>query len=283
MGPTASGKSEVAEKIAKKLNTKIVNADAFQVYKGLDIGTNKPTERSLYQGLDLILPNEPFSVGKFLQLAEPIVRKNLESNNPTVVCGGTGLYVRALLEGYKTSPSNKSDRARIQKQLENLPFEKALQSLGIQESPPMQTAMNSRHLSRWIERKLQGEKEPIAKSWIPYKLKIGLKCSRAFLLKKIEARLERMFELGWVNEVQNLRNQGIDQNCPGFKAIGYREISEFLETGKDIGQTKMSILVQTRQYAKRQMTWLNKEPDLIWLNAERTTDEIVQEAMSLVK
>src|SRR5436190_13669056 len=95
MGPTASGKSSVAKELARQLGCRIVNADAFQVYRGLDIGTNKPTERENYELVDILEPNEEFSAGKFVELARPLC-----SGGHCVVCGGTGLYVRALFDEY---------------------------------------------------------------------------------------------------------------------------------------------------------------------------------------
>ena len=280
LGPTASGKSAVAERLAERLETSILSADAFQVYRGMDIGTNKPENRKACFGLDLVEPTQGYSLGVFLSHARAFIEQENAQDNDFVICGGTGLYARALLEGYYEIAPVHPDREKIAEWVRQTEPEELIRQLELETEPPTkQTIQNVRHFSRWIERKMSGALSKNGSNWKLRKLKFGLLLERSELLSRIESRLDTMLRSGWLDEVRNLLERGIPTDCPGFKAIGYREIAMHLEGKLSLDETRQAILVQTRQYAKRQMTWLRKEPDLIWLDANRHVKEIADEAL----
>lgn len=284
LGPTASGKSAVAEQIANQLGTKILSADAFQVYKGLDIGTNKPVNKTLYRGLDLVEPGSGFSVGAFLDFAIPLCEREVEGCKHLVVCGGTGLYVRALFEGYEQIIPAHPDREQIAVWVKTENPKELLKRLGLDDKPPSdEVVQNPRHFGRWIERNLLGAAPTANPNWTARKLKFGLLLERAVLMSRIEIRLAQMFKSGWIDEVRDLLTGGVSVDSPGFKAIGYRQIAQYLTGNVTLDESQEAILVQTRQYAKRQMTWLRKEPNLIWLDANRPAKDIADEALSYLK
>lgn len=259
-GPTASGKSELAEFVADRLNCKILNADAFQMYRGLDIGTNKPRSRDRYLLLDVLDVHEPNSVGKFLALARPLVKEQIEQGSNLVVCGGTGLYVRALLDRYAVHPP--PDRARrelLRRKLEEVGPDALLSDLGIDaQALPLQTRKNPVHLIRAIERRSLSPESEVPE-WNADRLKIVIAVPRAKLRSKIQQRTERMIAEGWMDEVAGLMRDGACLDSSAFRAIGYREIAEALAGRLTKKEAADRIVVRTQQYAKRQVSWLRAE------------------------
>jgi tRNA dimethylallyltransferase len=274
MGPTASGKSEVAEALADRLEARIVNADAFQVYRHLDIGTNKPADLGRYDLVNLLEPSESFSVGGFVDLAGRLAAEYRAAGRHVVVCGGTGLYVRALFEGYaEMSPSDPELRSRLRAEFELLGAE------GIASKYGVPAISNPVRLTRAIEKQLQGAAKPTGP--VPLdgfrKLKFGLQSGKERLDELIEKRVHSMVQNGWLGEVEKLLSAGADLEWPAFRAIGYRELAEVVAGRMQLDAAIERIFVRTRQYAKRQMTWLRKEPGLVWLE---TTDR--RQAVGLI-
>lgn len=284
MGATATGKTDAAEELAKHLHNPIlISADAFLVYKGLNIGTAKPKNKHLYELIDILDPWETFSVGQFLNLAKPICISAQESNRDVVVVGGTGLYIRALFDEYQdiSPPADKEYRAYLISRLKEIGNEELIkeQGLNIQEIPE-QVFKNPLHLIRFIERKKNAKPPEKDFEWDVVKKKFCLNMPVELLNKRISERIDKMLELGWVQEVSDLMKLGANDKWQSMRAIGYLEIMEVIKKNNDLESAKLQIMVKSRQYAKRQRTWLRKEQNITHVKTEGNTSKAVEFIMS---
>lgn len=280
-GPTATGKSALGLALAERVGGEIVNADALQVYRGLDVGTAKPTaeerERVPHHLIDVLEPTERYSAGEFARRAREAIGGIHARGGKALVVGGSGLYLRALLDGI--SPIPPGDRAvrrvlrdrvadeglpalyeelgrRDPATAERLPSgdtQRILRALEVVEA-------TGTPLSEWIARRPYGAERLPA-------VRLGLTLPRALLYDAIERRVARMVELGWVEEVSRLLARGLLPAAPAFQAIGYREIARHLAGDQSLERALDETVRATRRYAKRQLTWFRKEPDMIWLDA----------------
>lgn len=265
VGPTASGKSERALRMAEELGAEIVSLDAFQVYRGLDVGTGKlrlEQRRGIpHHLIDCADALEPFSVADYLRLAGEVLQR--AGDKPLVWAGGTGLYARALTEGLCDAPEVGDEDLR---RLEALPLEE-LQA-GVRQVDPVwwgranaSERANPRRLARVAgvaevsDFPLSGWQERTGPALLHGVEWIVLDPEREELEQKIRARVASMLESGWVEEVQILLRRGGWEASSSAAAIGYREVAR-LARGETTRQAcEESICVQTRQYAKRQRTW----------------------------
>jgi tRNA dimethylallyltransferase len=280
-GPTATGKSALALVLAEARDGEIVNADALQVYRGFDIGTAKPTPeeraRMPHHLIDVQDPTERYSAGEFARRAREAIAEIHGRGKRALVVGGSGLYLRALLDGI--SPVPGGDRAvrralRERVEAEGLP---ALYEELRRRDPPTAARLppgdsqrilralevveaTGTRLSEWIARRPYGAERVAA-------VRLGLTLPRALLYDAIERRVARMIELGWVEEVSHLLARGLSPAAPAFQAIGYREIARHLAGEWSLERALEETIRATRRYAKRQLTWFRKEPDMIWLDA----------------
>ncbi len=282
MGPTASGKSNLAEELASLLGSRIINADAFHVYLGFDIGTSKPANRERYDLIDILDPRDSFSAGRFVSMARTLCASYEQADRNTVVCGGTGLYVRALFEGFSEMSGHSEElRANLRSDLEHLGPDALLKSVGISVGEPDQeTKNNPVRLLRYIEKRLDPRAPPQASSpWQARRLKFGLRWDRQALTERIDKRALMMVHNGWRSEVERLLDSGVQEHWPAFRAIGYREMAICVRGEISLDSAVERIRIRTGQYAKRQMTWLAKEPGLRWLDgsfpASRIAGQIV--------
>jgi tRNA dimethylallyltransferase len=271
MGPTASGKSLVAEWIADELDAVLVSADAFMVYRGFDIGTNKPLERSRYELLDICDPREQFGVGEFVRRAGDVVRRSVAAQRSVVVVGGTGLYSRALMEGWddlrgEPDPElRRSLRARLE--LEGLDVLVAqLRDLSPAEAARIDL-QNPQRVTRALERALSPVSEHVIGPNLDVPMfKVGVQTSIDSLNERISARAKDMLREGWKDEVLNLLEMGVPEDAPAFKAIGYSALAKAWRGELSWEDAEGDIVRRTIQYAKRQRTWLRSEPRLRMLN-----------------
>lgn len=265
MGTTASGKSALAEELASQLDAQLINADAFQVYKGMDIGTAKPTDKAKYKLLDLVNPSEQYGLGQFLQDAASVLNKCFEQRRNAILVGGTGLYIRGLVEGYsELAPPPTPELRQSIIDRENKEGKQALiaelQKLSPETAAKTDLA-NPLRVRRALERLYSPKLEPTV---IPpfSKLKLALIPPTEILRDRITQRTKEMLANGWLEEVQNLLNSGFELTDPGFRAIGYRELALVLQNEIKLDDAFSRIITQTCQYAKRQRTWLRSEPNL---------------------
>ncbi len=282
VGPTAVGKSRLALDLAAKRDGEIVNADALQVYRGLDIGTAKPTREEQaavrHHLIDFLDPTERFSAGRFARLARQSIADIEGRGRLPLLVGGSGLYLRALLEGMSPLPEVAAEveedlRQRLEseglaalqaelgrldpataRRLTSGDTQRTLRALGVVLS-------SGRPLSEWIAR------EPFGHDGIAT-IRIGLTLDRAVLYDRLTRRVEHMMAAGWVQEVRSLLAGGLDPSVPAFQAIGYRQIAAHLCGGSSLEEAKTEIVRSTKQFARRQLTWFRKDTELEWFDAE---------------
>ncbi len=284
MGATATGKTDAAEALAKHLHNPIlISADAFLVYKGLNIGTAKPENKHLYELIDILDPWETFSVGQFLTLAQPICISAQESNRDVIVVGGTGLYIRALFDAYQdiSPPADKEFREYLTSRLKQIGNKELIEEQGLTlQEIPEQILRNPVHLIRFIERKRIAAPAKQNFDWEANKKKFCLDMPIDLLNERISQRIDKMFEMGWVNEVLELISLGASEKWQSMKAIGYLEIMEAIKKNLDLESVKLQIMVKSRQYAKRQRTWLRKEQNITHVKTVGNTSKVVEFIMS---
>jgi len=276
VGPTASGKSALALELALAFNGEIVNCDSLQVYRGLDIGTAK-TPAAERRGvphhmLDLLPPTAIFSAGDYAQMARPVISEVCQRGRLPVLAGGTGFYLRSLLEGLDEIPSrDEALRARIERRTP-AQLHRLLKRLD-QEAAARIHPNDGQKLVRALEIRLLARR-PAAELFTPEKhparyeaLKLVLDPPRTALHARIEERTRQMFAHGLVEEVRELVRTGVPLDAKPFEAIGYRQAVEVLAGHISLEQAITSTVIATRQYAKRQLTWFRRETGAVWIQA----------------
>ncbi len=282
VGPTASGKSALALEVAERLGAEIVSADSRQLYRGLDIGTAKPTAaeraRVAHHCLDLADADAGFDAARFREAASVAIADVLGRGRPALVVGGTGLYVRVLLRGLCAAPPHAPalraalvermaahGSAAMHRGLAAIDPE-AARRIGPRDSVRVVRALEvglatGTPLSAWQAR------HGFAES--PYDaLVIGLARPTPELDRRIAARAEAMVAAGFLDEVRRLRARGIGEDAPALRAVGYREMLACIEGRLDEGTALAATVRTTRQFAKRQRTWFRREPGLRWRHPE---------------
>lgn len=269
MGPTASGKTELAERIADATGAQLISADAFQAYRRFDIGTAKPVDRSRYELIDILEPDDGFGVGDWVTRALAILHRLHSKGRSAIVVGGTGLYIRALFEQYAemAPPPDPALRAELNRRREAEGLQALAAELQLQapEIAAKTDLKNPLRVIRALER-LASPREavPIA---LPYRAraKIAIQTDPAQLATSIRHRLLAMMQSGFVDEVAGILASGVRVEAPAMRAIGYRTIADQLAGNLSGTEAFDRIEVETRQYAKRQRTWLRSEPRVHWL------------------
>lgn len=285
VGPTGSGKTATAIAVCERIGGEVVGCDAFQLYRGLDIGTAKPTEaerrRVPHHLIDTLDPRTPSTMAGWVRAAEEAVRDIAGRGRVPVVVGGTGLYLRALLRGVLPAPAHDPglrDRmrrvarrhgpARLHRCLARLDAESAAR-LAPNDVQRVQRALDLALRGRrtWSAR-LRAEGTWRDRTERYPALKVGLRADRDASRERLAARVRGFFEAGWVDEVRALLDAGVPADANAFKAIGYREIAGALARGQDPAALAGEIARATARYAKRQRTWFRGEPGVRWLDAD---------------
>lgn len=278
-GPTACGKSEAALLLAEQVGGEIVSVDSMQVYRGLDIGTAKPSpeERSRvpHHLIDVAEVTDPFDAARFSGLASNAVEDILHRGRIPILCGGTGLYFSAFLDGLGRAPA--ADPA-LRAALEAIPMDTLLRELAALDPVTFSRIdrQNPRRVIRAVEvLRLTGR--PISEQravWNPAhenRPVSGFFClSREpeDLRRRIDARVDAMFARGLVEETRRLLERGLEENRTAMQAIGYRQVVEHLRGERSLAQTVDLVKIRTRQYAKRQMTWFRRQSRVTWLEVK---------------
>jgi tRNA dimethylallyltransferase len=279
VGPTAVGKSAVALELARLIECEIVSADSMQVYRGMDIGTAKPTaaERDLvpHHLIDVCEVGDGFDAKQFVELASQAIANIHTRGRLALVVGGTGLYVRALRHGLFEGPArNEGLRARLEAMAAPELFEE------LQQLDPQTASRIDRHNPRRLVRALEVFHEtgkPIGQlqtQWDPEHAPvsapaIGLTRERADLVERIERRIDGQIAGGWVEEVRRLLPLGLEKNPAAMQAAGYRELVAHVRGEISLDNAVALIKTRTRQLAKRQLTWFRREPQLQWVEIGR--------------
>ncbi len=281
VGPTATGKSSLALRLAQRFQGEIISADSVQVYRGMDIGTAKPAPKDRriipHHLLDILNPDENYSAALFRQQADNIIGELHKRKAAIFVVGGTGLYLKALTRGLFQGPAaNAQLRLILQKKAERAGSDVLHHEL--QKLDPEAASRIHPHDRFRIIRALEvyslGRK-PISLFQrehgfrdAPYEvLKIGLCCERKDLYRRIELRVDRMVERGWVEEVRSLLNQGYGPGLKSMQSLGYRHILSNLFGDLTLQEAIHLVKRDTRRYAKRQITWFKADPEIFWFPA----------------
>jgi tRNA dimethylallyltransferase len=271
-GPTAVGKSELALLLAEKLNGELVSVDSMQVYRGMDIGTAKPSlaerARISHHLIDILDITEAFDAARFIRLATASIQEIQSRGKTAILCGGTGFYFAALLGGLGTAPpANEVLRG----ELIATPLADLLSELS-RTDPATFAAIdrqNPRRVVRAIEvirltgkpfsqqRSAWASSSSLAQKYPPL---FFLSRPPAELHRRIEARVDRMFQQGLVEETRQLLPLGLDQNRTAAQALGYRQVIEHVRGDRGLLETIELVKLRTRQFAKRQITWFKKQP-----------------------
>jgi tRNA dimethylallyltransferase len=295
LGPTASGKSELAMAVAARLPVEIMIADSRQLFRGLSIGTAKPSPADRrdvpHHLLDLADPDEPFTVADWLAAARPLVDEIAARGSIPLVAGGTGLYVSALLDGYDfaAQPWSPEIRDRLAAELETEGLAVLAERLARvdPQSAARTDLRNPRRVLRALERAEAGG-GPQAPHATPYPGRlalIGISRPRAELYRRIDARAADLFHEGLLSEVQGLLAAGHRRDSAAMTSHGYAEAVRHLAGELSLGQAVEIAARRTRQYAKRQLTWFRRDPRIVWIAAgERSAADrsLVDQACELI-
>lgn len=295
LGPTASGKSVIALELAKEFNGFLISADSRQVYRGMDIGTNKD-EGAWQDGeffidgieeclIDVVSPNEEFTVGDWLEQTGKVISER--KNKLPIIVGGTGLYIFALINDFQL-PAGKNERLRAK-------FEKLLANKGLAAlideikkiDPDIEQKIDSKNPRRALRAAeivfSTGKPLTRQRGECEYDvLQIGVELPRETLYEKINRRVDEMFAAGLVKEVKTLVNAGYQCHLPAMTSIGYRQVCQFLE--HEISGEKAVELIKrdTRHYAKRQMTWFKRDKTIHWIENGNEAIQLVENFLAKI-
>ena len=277
VGPTAIGKTSFVIKLAKELGSEIISADSRQIYKGMAIGTAAPTaeEQSLvkHHFVEFLNPDQLYSSGDFEKDALEFLDGYFEDRDVAVLVGGSGLYVKGVVKGFDNLPADLELRKELNSRLENEGL-KVLQAELAELDPVHFEKMDSKNPQRVIRaievclcsgkplsmHHNKGFKER------PFNIiQIGLEASREIINQRIERRTDLMLESGWVEETRKLLPYRDDNS---LKTVGYKEIISYLDGEMSIEEARERIMISTRQFAKRQMTWFKKDKSIKWFEFE---------------
>ena len=281
VGPTASGKTALSIEVAKKINGEIVSCDSMQIYKDMDIGSAKPTQEEM-QGIkhymiDIVTPEERFSVAEYKKQAETAIEEILEKGKTPIVIGGTGLYANSLIYGIEYNEIKLDEQYR--KELEEIAgAEQGLRDLYEQAKKIDEQAMqiispnDKKRIIRVLEiyhstGKTKTELEiESRKKGVKYDYKVyAIDMEREILYERINKRVDIMIENGLIEEVKNIL-QKYKKFPTAMQGLGYKEVVEYLNGEISKEEMIQKIKQETRRYAKRQLTWFRKNKETIWLN-----------------
>lgn len=286
-GATASGKTSLAVACAKQFNGEVISADSMLVYRGLNIGTAKPTEEEkqgvIHHMIDVVSPKESFSVSDYEEMALPIVEKLLSEGKTPIICGGTGFYINALL--YKSQFGNVGANEKLRVYYERLAEEQGkeyVHALLREKDPESAEKLHYNDVKRVIraleifdvtgKAKSAQQDKPIPRFDFTA---VSIDFPRETLYERINIRVEQMFENGLLDEVEALMNQGITSDMQCMQGIGYKEILEGKQKAWDLSEIKELIKKNTRNYAKRQITFFKRMQNHTLLTPDTATLERV--------
>lgn len=281
-GPTGVGKTRFAIELARRFNGEIIGADSMQVYTELAIGTAKPTalERAqvVHHLVDCVPPQADFSAADYGRQAREIVSELLARNKRPFVVGGTGLYIKALLQGLtEAAPSDKAIRNALRREAETLGLPALYERLA-QLDPQAAGRIHPNdgfRIVRALEvhaltgRTMSAVQQAHCFPSSPYDaLKLGLHCERSILYARIDARVEAMLAEGFLEEVVRLRGNGLDPQSKAMQALGYRHLNAFLDDALDWEEAVRTLKRDHRRYAKRQLTWFGADKEVKWVDPQ---------------
>lgn len=294
-GPTASGKTALAVALAKEINGEVVSCDSMQVYKGIDIGTAKPTAEEMegipHHMLSVAEPDEDFSVSRYCEMAAPIVDDIVARGKVAIIAGGTGLYMDSLIRGNAFAPFPSTGvREKLEAQADAEGMEAMLRWLeSIDPEAAARLHLSDRkRIIRALEVYLEtGETitahnrktQAIPPRYTPLWLGLDF-AQRSDLYHRIDLRVGLMLQMGLIEEIRALLDAGIPEKTTAMQAIGYKEFIAALEGNCTIEEAADQVRQSSRRYAKRQLTWFRRNPAIHWLirTPEQKSSEILAQA-----
>ncbi len=299
-GPTASGKSALAVELAKEYHGEVVSCDSMQVYRRMDIGTAKPTREEMqgipHHMIDVAEPDEDFSVSRYCRLAAPIVDDIVSRGKTAIIVGGTGLYMDSLIRGNDFAPfPSTGQRERLEAQADTAGMDAMLEWLRSvdPEAAARLHPSDRKRIIRALEVYLEtGETitahnrrtQTLPPRYAPLWLGVDF-AERAELYRSIEQRVDRMLELGLVEEIKDLLASGVPETATSMQAIGYKEFVSALDCRCTIEEATADVKQASRHYAKRQLTWFRRNREINWLirRAGQSQTEIFDAARQLCR
>ena len=283
VGPTGVGKTQVSLRLADILKGEIVSLDSRQVYKYMDIGTAKPTKKEMkrvaHHLIDIVYPDEKFTAADYGKKAREVIKEIIKRKKQPIVVGGSGLYLKALIKGFFQGPKGDEKlRERLKEEESKFGLDHLFDRL--KKVDPKAALRIHPHDSVRIIRALEvyeltgkpitllqekGSYEPFEMDFV----KIGLTLDRKRLYERIDRRVEKMISEGFLDEVKALKEKGYLSGFKAFKTVGYQELFSYLEGKIDFQKAIETIKLNTRRYAKRQLTWFRKDKEIKWLDAEK--------------
>lgn len=296
VGPTATGKTRLSVALAQRLGAEIVSCDSMQLYRGMDVGTAKPTAQETggvrHHMIDCLDPREEFSVSRYVELADRCVQDILARGKPVIVVGGTGLYVDSLVAGREFAPFPQTGRREaLTARAEKEGIEPLMQELRAVDPEAAESIhpSNQKRVIRALEVYLetgktitQHNRETRSRPPKYRPVWIGLDyVNRSALYARIDARVDEMFAQGLVDEVRRLLEGGVPERATSMQAIGYKELTAFLRGEGTEDAAREQIKLASRRYAKRQRTWFRRNPAVHWIEMPDTPDfgAVLEEAM----
>ncbi len=282
-GPTASGKTALAIECAKLLNSEVISADSLYIYKDLDIGTAKPSKSEMdgviHHMIDVVNPTDTFTVSQYKEMAEPIIKRLHSENKVPVVCGGTGFYINSLLYdlSYGKGEGNLDVREKY-KELAKIHGNKYVYDILFEVDKKSAEKLHYNDVKRVI-RALEIYESGNKKSDIVDNLTskydyhaYAINYPREELYSRINKRVDIMFDSGIIQEVESLINRGISLENQCLQGIGYKEVYAYFNGELNLDEAKELIKLNTRHYAKRQITFFKRLDGLVWLNPSSVKD-----------
>lgn len=283
VGSTGVGKTAIALELARLLDGEIVNADSMQVYRGMNIGTAKPSieerTQTVFHLLDIANPDEQVNVSEWKVLAEQAVQDIVSRGRRAIICGGTGLYIKALLSNWSmaATPSDTELRASLTQQLDEdgaAAMHEELSRVDIESAKRLHPNDGFRIIRALEVFQLTGrtissfQARDRAKESRRRAYQAGISLPRSEMYSRIETRVDTMLQKGFVDEVRSLKVQGFSKELGPMRSLGYKEIDAYL-TG-ELGYDEAAALIKqnTRRYAKRQQTWFRADPEITWIDTQ---------------
>lgn len=274
VGETASGKSGVAMEIARQFDGEIINTDSWQIYKGMDIGTAKPSERERekipHHLIDIVEPDEEFTAAVYKRMAVEVIKEISSRDKLPILVGGTGLYIDGVLFDYSFAPPGESGQREALQQKTIPELLEIIQRKGLD-----MTGIDMRNKRRLIRLLETGGAKPEQSRLRPNTLVLGVSISRTKLRENIEKRTEAMFRAGLKHEVRELAEQ-YGWEVEAMKGIGYREFKPYFEGEQSLAETKRKITKSTLELAKKQRTWFKRNQHIQWVESTEDAKKLTK-------
>ncbi|MDY0087296.1 MAG: tRNA (adenosine(37)-N6)-dimethylallyltransferase MiaA [Coriobacteriia bacterium] len=297
VGPTAVGKSELAERVAQRVDAEIVSADSMQIYCSMDVGTAKPPDHSspvTYHCIDLVEPGTPYSAALYQAEARSAIKEIVARGRLPILCGGTGLYVRAALDDwvFPGGSVESPERAALEQEAVVLGADRLHKRLAELDPPSADLIhpANVRRTIRALEMVAQGQSYADQAAGFQRRTSvydarfIGLTMARELLYDRIDQRVDDMLAAGLLSEVTSLLAAGFRDALTAAQAIGYKELVPVIEDHAPLDEAVEAIKRATRRYAKRQLTWFKSDPRIQWIDmTDADLDSVLEDVVRLVE